>query len=89
MGWTTMVIPAATVKSAATARCNPMPAAQPRTEHTTGTCTETSRGIKPWACDGKRRWIRRVETRELSYSSSPALADGTLAVFLDRLVGSA
>jgi outer membrane protein assembly factor BamB len=37
--------------------------------------------------DGKRRWITRVNTRELSYASSPALADGTLAVFLNRLVG--
>lgn len=37
--------------------------------------------------DGKRQWITRVNASELSYSSSPALADGTLAVFLGRLVG--
>lgn len=37
--------------------------------------------------DGKRRWITRVPAKELSYSSSPALADGTFAVFLERLVG--
>ena len=37
--------------------------------------------------DGKRRWITRVEDSDLTYSSSPALADGTLAVFLHRLVG--
>jgi outer membrane protein assembly factor BamB len=37
--------------------------------------------------DGKRRWITRVPTKELSYASSPALADGTLAVFLHKLIG--
>jgi outer membrane protein assembly factor BamB len=37
--------------------------------------------------DGKRRWIRRVPAPDLSYASSPALADGTLGVFLHRLVG--
>jgi hypothetical protein len=37
--------------------------------------------------DGNRQWITRVDTGELSYASSPALADGTLAVFLHRLVG--
>jgi outer membrane protein assembly factor BamB len=37
--------------------------------------------------DGRRRWITRVPADELSYSSSPALADGTLAVFQHRLVG--
>jgi outer membrane protein assembly factor BamB len=37
--------------------------------------------------DGKRRWIARVSADDLSYASSPALADGTLAVFLNRLVG--
>jgi hypothetical protein len=36
---------------------------------------------------GKRRWITRVETDELSYGSSPALADGVLVVFLNRLFG--
>ena len=36
---------------------------------------------------GKRKWITRVETKDLSYSSSPALADGTLAVFLHKLIG--
>jgi hypothetical protein len=37
--------------------------------------------------DGRRQWIRRVPTRELSYGSSPALAEGVLAVFLDQLYG--
>jgi outer membrane protein assembly factor BamB len=37
--------------------------------------------------DGKRRWISRVSTEDLSYSSSPALADGTFAVFLHKLIG--
>jgi len=37
--------------------------------------------------DGKRRWIQRVPAKELSYASSPALADGTLAVFLHKLYG--
>ena len=30
--------------------------------------------------DGKRQWITRLITNELSYSSAPALADGTFAV---------
>ena len=37
--------------------------------------------------DGQRQWITRVETDHLSYGSSPALADGVLAVFLDQLYG--
>src|SRR5262249_24077337 len=37
--------------------------------------------------DGKRRWITRVEAKELTYASSPALADGTLGVYLNKLVG--
>ncbi len=37
--------------------------------------------------DGKRQWITRVSANELSYSSSPALADGILGVHLQRLVG--
>ncbi len=39
--------------------------------------------------DGKRRWIRRLPIKELSYTSSPALNDGILAVSigLERLVG--
>jgi len=37
--------------------------------------------------DGNRRWITRVPTGDLSYGSSPALADGVLAVFLNRLYG--
>lgn len=36
---------------------------------------------------GKRRWITRIDTPELNYGSSPALADGVLAVFLNRLYG--
>jgi outer membrane protein assembly factor BamB len=36
---------------------------------------------------GKRQWITRVKTDELSYGSSPALADGILVVFLKRLYG--
>jgi outer membrane protein assembly factor BamB len=35
--------------------------------------------------DGKRQWITRLPAKELSYSSSPALADGTLGVFQNRL----
>jgi outer membrane protein assembly factor BamB len=37
--------------------------------------------------DGKRQWITRVPAKELSYASSPALANGTLAVFLHKLYG--
>ncbi len=37
--------------------------------------------------DGKRKWITRLEAKELSYSCSPALADGTLAVFQQKLIG--
>ncbi len=37
--------------------------------------------------DGNRKWITRVPTGDLSYGSSPALADGVLAVFLNRLYG--
>jgi outer membrane protein assembly factor BamB len=37
--------------------------------------------------DGKRQWITRVETKELSYASSPALAGGTLAVYQHKLIG--
>jgi outer membrane protein assembly factor BamB len=37
--------------------------------------------------DGHRRWITRLPTKELSYSSGPAYADGTLAVFLHHLIG--
>jgi outer membrane protein assembly factor BamB len=37
--------------------------------------------------DGQRKWITRVPADELSYASCPALADGTLAVFLHQLFG--
>lgn len=37
--------------------------------------------------DGKRQWITRIPASELSYSSSPALADGTFAVFQQKLIG--
>ena len=37
--------------------------------------------------DGKRRWITRLPVKELSYSSSPALADGTLGGFQGKLIG--
>jgi outer membrane protein assembly factor BamB len=39
--------------------------------------------------DGKRRWITRVPIKQLSYTSSPALNSGILAVSvgLERLVG--
>jgi outer membrane protein assembly factor BamB len=37
--------------------------------------------------DGKRQWITRVKTDELSYGSSPALVDGVLVVFLNGLFG--
>jgi outer membrane protein assembly factor BamB len=36
---------------------------------------------------GNRKWITRVPAEELSYSSSPALVDGVLAVFQHRLHG--
>jgi outer membrane protein assembly factor BamB len=36
---------------------------------------------------GNRKWITRVETSELSYASSPALVDGVLVVFLNKLFG--
>jgi hypothetical protein len=37
--------------------------------------------------EGHRQWITRVPTDELSYGSSPALADGVLVVFLNALFG--
>ena len=37
--------------------------------------------------DGKRQWITQLITNELSYSSAPALADGTFAVFQQKLIG--
>jgi outer membrane protein assembly factor BamB len=37
--------------------------------------------------DGKRQWITRLKTDDLSYGSSPALADGVLVVFLKSLYG--
>ena len=47
-------------------------------------------GLGVAACydlDGKRQWITRVPTEMLEYGSSPALADGVLAVFLGKLHG--
>jgi outer membrane protein assembly factor BamB len=40
-----------------------------------------------FSLDGERRWITRIEAVELNYGSSPALADGILAVFQNRLYG--
>jgi len=40
-----------------------------------------------FALDGTRQWITRIPTGDLSYGSSPALADGVLAVFLHGLFG--
>src|SRR5262249_36270795 len=37
--------------------------------------------------DGKRQWITRVPSAELTYSSSPALVDGILACYSQRLIG--
>jgi len=37
--------------------------------------------------NGNRQWITRLETGHLTYGSSPALADGVLCVFLNRLYG--
>jgi outer membrane protein assembly factor BamB len=37
--------------------------------------------------DGQRRWMTRVDAGELSYTSAPALADGTFAVYLHYLTG--
>jgi hypothetical protein len=37
--------------------------------------------------DGRRQWITRVPVEHLEYGSSPALADGVLAVFLGKLYG--
>jgi outer membrane protein assembly factor BamB len=48
----------------------------------------TGKGIA--ACfdlEGRRRWITRVPAEELTYGSSPALADGVLVVFLNGLYG--
>ena len=47
-------------------------------------------GLGVAACynlDGERQWITRVPTKHLEYGSSPALADGVLAVFLGKLHG--
>jgi outer membrane protein assembly factor BamB len=62
------------------------------------TPTPVSDGKRVWvwcgntvaACydlDGKRRWMTRVDAGELSYTSAPALAGGTFAVFLHHLTG--
>jgi len=47
-------------------------------------------GLGVAACydlNGQRTWITRVPTGPLEYGSSPALADGVLAVFLGKLHG--
>ncbi|MFT5523938.1 MAG: hypothetical protein ACI9HK_001887 [Pirellulaceae bacterium] len=47
-------------------------------------------GLGVAACydlDGRRQWITRVPSEHLEYGSSPALADGVLAVFLGKLHG--
>jgi hypothetical protein len=47
-------------------------------------------GLGVAACydlDGRRQWITRVPTEHLEYGSSPALADGVLAVFVGKLHG--
>jgi hypothetical protein len=63
---------------------------------TTPTPVSDGRHVWAWcgngvaACydlDGRRQWIRRVDAGPLSYASSPALAGGVLAVFLNRLIG--
>jgi outer membrane protein assembly factor BamB len=62
------------------------------------TPTPVSDGRRVWvwcgnavaACydlDGKCRWMTRVGARELSYTSAPALAGGTFAVYLQHLTG--
>jgi outer membrane protein assembly factor BamB len=37
--------------------------------------------------DGNRQWMTTVSAGELTYASSPALADGVFVVFLNRLFG--
>jgi outer membrane protein assembly factor BamB len=37
--------------------------------------------------DGKRRWIKRLPAKELTYCSSPALNDGIFAVHFHKLIG--
>jgi hypothetical protein len=37
--------------------------------------------------EGKRQWITRIKAEALSYSSSPALVDGVLAVFQNQVTG--
>ena len=47
-------------------------------------------GLGVGACydlEGRRQWITHVKAGPLTYSSCPALADGVLAVFLNRLFG--
>lgn len=47
-------------------------------------------GLGVAACfdlDGRRQWMTRVETDEINYGSSPALADGVLAVFQNAVYG--
>ncbi len=47
-------------------------------------------GLGVAACydlEGHRQWITKVPTDHLEYGSSPALADGVLAVFLGKLHG--
>ncbi len=55
-----------------------------------GKCIYVWSGMGVAACfdlDGKRQWITRIPTDHLSYGSSPALADGVLAVFLNEMYG--
>jgi outer membrane protein assembly factor BamB len=60
------------------------------------TTTPVSDGRHVWAflgqgivacydLEGNRRWIRRLESREIMYSCSPAVADGKLLVLFDGL----
>lgn len=47
-------------------------------------------GLGVAACfdlDGRRQWITRVKAEELTYGSSPVLADGIFVVFLNSLYG--
>lgn len=55
-----------------------------------GECVYAWNGMGVAACfelTGRRRWITRVETEQIVYGSSPALADGVLGVFFGQLLG--
>ncbi len=66
---------ATTRKSAAAARCRPMPATQPRAATTTGTCVVHTAGMSRWAWVGSRRWIDPTRGRGAPSALRPTMSN--------------